>query len=745
MRYETNAGRTRRGVPIFITFSPDEKQNVLMLRMHRSRRNDPVHLLEPHNQQFGTRLWPAMDDDNFYVDYSLEEILNWLPEHDDRRAIIARDGLASVDGFRITILLVCEYIFGMRVCWKCPDCNHTTTDRRSMMTNKPCQDLFGSNAYAEGGVFGIAEGIYISIEAQKSAGSLHAHGQLHIACMHQHTPLTDIISRVVQKPEVVSQYLRFKSHVCREVYENVDDWTGRLRKQTEEDWPEYAKDWLLVSRLAYLRSNIAPEAYLHKYLAEHVERVAQLKQHHVHAVNPKGERVPLSHCRRAENPKECKSEFPRDWLVDRPVVLCPGLMRRWGMPLGGRRNRLGSLHGPRNEANINGTHPALVASLHTNSDVQLPYRFAITSDTHATTECSEACAESTDVASVIDAVQRSQDAQVGYAADYQNKSAARSCNEAKECVKGIQRLGKDVGDQGSGRFGKRLVTRLCSDAYGKGITRSQQESTNLRVSGTVADVTSAESFHTASFVQFPGHDLTRWREAIYQNASYVDMLGAVSVDRRNSDRRTPVMFNIVYIYGHRPADVRELWFLSPYEFMVHWQVELAEYSFHVRRDNPDVPARLTKAGMEKQREKERGESVVLVAGIDYEIKALRGGAQREWVSLPENEFTSAYRHDWVMVRNNRPTDPTFAKCPMPRNGSDEVDRNAALILTYFHPWTFNQEAAEDHVPFLGHLCRDSTSWHAAMLRWFDGRVLCLETKRYVDNFLAVTRTKARGR
>ena len=40
MRYETNAGRIRRGVPIFITLSPDEKQNVLMLRMHRSRRND---------------------------------------------------------------------------------------------------------------------------------------------------------------------------------------------------------------------------------------------------------------------------------------------------------------------------------------------------------------------------------------------------------------------------------------------------------------------------------------------------------------------------------------------------------------------------------------------------------------------------------------------------------------------------------------------------------------------------------
>ena len=46
MRYDTNAGRIRRGVPIFVTFSPDEKHNVLMLRLHRSRKNDPMHNLD---------------------------------------------------------------------------------------------------------------------------------------------------------------------------------------------------------------------------------------------------------------------------------------------------------------------------------------------------------------------------------------------------------------------------------------------------------------------------------------------------------------------------------------------------------------------------------------------------------------------------------------------------------------------------------------------------------------------------
>jgi hypothetical protein len=33
------------------------------------------------------------------------------------------------------------------------------------------------------------------------------------------------------------------------------------------------------------------------------------------------------------------------------------------------------------------------------------------------------------------------------------------------------------------------------------------------------------------------------------------------------------------------------------------------------------------------------------------------------------------------------------------------------------------------------------SWHETMLHWFDGRVSCGETKRYIDNFFAVTRTR----
>ena len=40
------------------------------------------------------------------------------------------------------------------------------------------------------------DGAISSIEAQKSAGSLHKHSQLHVQCVHQHTPLREIFADI---------------------------------------------------------------------------------------------------------------------------------------------------------------------------------------------------------------------------------------------------------------------------------------------------------------------------------------------------------------------------------------------------------------------------------------------------------------------------------------------------------------------------------------------------------------------
>lgn len=137
------------------------------------------------------------------------------------------------------------FLFGMRVCPFCPDCNNS-------VRGVPCNDIFGSNAFAEGGIFGRIDAGYTSIEAQKSTGSLHAHSQLFVQCLHQHTPLVDIMAKLhVDGKEVISQYLTYKSHVSRQVYSDPNLATERLPLR-ENEWPEYKDSKLFLSRRMFV-------------------------------------------------------------------------------------------------------------------------------------------------------------------------------------------------------------------------------------------------------------------------------------------------------------------------------------------------------------------------------------------------------------------------------------------------------------------------------------------------------------
>ena len=95
-----------------------------------------------------------------------------------------------------------------------------------------------------------------------------------------------------------------------------------------------------MSTRRYLESDMDGTKWREKYLNEHVQTIQEMKQHHVHTLNSKGERVPLTYCRRADNPNKCRGDFPRThWLIAKGVVLCKGIMQRMGMSLGVKKNQ----------------------------------------------------------------------------------------------------------------------------------------------------------------------------------------------------------------------------------------------------------------------------------------------------------------------------------------------------------------------------------------------------------------------
>lgn len=300
-----------------------------------------------------------------------------LPTWEQRRKVLARDPLASVDGFHVICLLLLKCVFGVNVCPQCPRCVTTRT---------ACADRAGSSATLAGGVFGRVDAVYMSVEAQKSTGSLHAHCQVFVQCLHQHTPLTEIFQLVETRLEGLrAAYLQYNSHVVHMTYsgqteEEIEAGIARA----EGTWPEHAADATMTAYPHYQRARATKprdkteaEEWEKQYLQTDVVALQYLKQHHYHPIDPKtGERKPLSGCQKKDRPGECKSDFPRvGWLCATAAVLCPCALARHGFADSGRKNRLGALFGPCGHCWLNGCHPALLAALRGgNVDVQVPYR-----------------------------------------------------------------------------------------------------------------------------------------------------------------------------------------------------------------------------------------------------------------------------------------------------------------------------------------------------------------------------------
>ena len=262
----------------------------------------------------------------------------------------------------------------MRVCPRCPNCNRATH-------GEPCQDLFGSNAAAEGGSFARMDAAATSIEAQKSTGSLHARSQCFVQCLHQHTPLWEVLAIIrSHNAEFVPRFLRYKAHVSRQTYADTNGLEQRLLDMGHA-WPEYKDTASLFLFPQYMSCDdmfgASPAASIPKVGSEcgiathtvddtsglatdvgvcdsatstevsgrqsqtasvacsttnarikmlevveegrlwqkqhqrHVQCVQEHKLHHIHILNAStGERMPLTHCRRADNPKLCKADVP---------------------------------------------------------------------------------------------------------------------------------------------------------------------------------------------------------------------------------------------------------------------------------------------------------------------------------------------------------------------------------------------------------------------------------------------------
>ncbi|CAJ1327813.1 unnamed protein product, partial [Effrenium voratum] len=722
MRLQTHAYRVCHGTSIFLTFSPSERDTALMLRLARVREEDPA-LLRDGAKKFQARGAPALDEE--FCRLSPEALAENLPNYEDRRALLARDPLACAEGFRTLVLLTLRHLLGVRFCPRCPNC---------ATSGQPCSDAFGSNAVAGGGVLGRVDAVFGSIECQKS-GALHAHMQVFVQCRHQHGSLAGLLDLGKPKIQALMQtYASYTAHVRRSVYCDPEGWE-RDRAAVEEEWPEYKNCALMLSRPAYQASRrLRPEEWTRRYLAEDVEQLQRRKQHHVHLpAGPGGERRPLAHCRDPKDPTRCKSGFPRDsqLILGRTALVCRGLAEQLDLPVKGKRSSLGLQWGPVNDPNLNGNHPALLAALRCNGDLQVPYRFPVTKETHDDALCQEeACVGDGDVKLLVREAQRTQAAQAGYGCDYMNKRLPIAVQELKEWQRGHRELGEDLKDKPAGYVGARVAKRLTTDCYARGVCRGAVECANLTTRQAGNDPTAAESIKTAPIHSISLQFGLQLLEAAAAGEAWPAEPRQLRTDVRPAAQRGRVVscpFWTFYGARGRAAEVREL---CAFEFARHFLFKLAKRPFALeqlseRRDE-GFHASLTRAGAAKLGGNPK------LPGADYEIHE-EGG--EDWLPLGHGALAQQFRHDWVLARRGRPHVPVVQGALGGRSEEDYAKR----VLLLFCPWTSHPDDASAAAPFLADLCKFGKSdWRRALrrrliLRGFPAE----EVKQFALNFCFV--------
>ena len=148
------------GSGIFCTISPGERHNYSAIRLSRYRQDDPFVAKDINRKKWASNDSPSLEplpQDVFEVN---------VPGYDTRQLYLAEDPLAAANAFFVQIRILLATMLGVRMCPRCPDCNTTSS---------PCQDAFGSNAEAMGGIAGRVDALFGAVEAQKTTGGLHYH------------------------------------------------------------------------------------------------------------------------------------------------------------------------------------------------------------------------------------------------------------------------------------------------------------------------------------------------------------------------------------------------------------------------------------------------------------------------------------------------------------------------------------------------------------------------------------------
>ena len=208
----------------------------MILKLARTRRNDASSAADddtararrkhcgPNTPSMFTQFSVADDPGGEKTTLELQ-----VPDIYVRQAWNAQEPLSSCHHYLVCMHVILPAVFGIRMCFRCPDCNVDRTDGTTQnVVDVGCQDCMGLNMKSMGGYAGLATGMAFATEYQGES-TPHGHGFVSLANMYQHCNLEEIGRMLEENRSSVAQddlFTRVKNfvvHLQREDHFNKDN------------------------------------------------------------------------------------------------------------------------------------------------------------------------------------------------------------------------------------------------------------------------------------------------------------------------------------------------------------------------------------------------------------------------------------------------------------------------------------------------------------------------------------------
>ena len=584
MGHSATGARVVYGESLFFTWSPNEQNSALVLRIMRNRKNDTM-LLGQEETDAWLRRCSRVDEPKISKEEQKKHdaqtdtvtVTLPLPRQKDRQRLCARDARAVVARYMYEVKFKLPWLLGLRVCPWCPYCNRPGSSR-------PCQDIFGSNMQPMGGALGGASTLGGATEYQKHT-TPHLHAQVHLVNVYQYMTLVEIAALIEEKwldPQTVIDFTEWihaerppnAEQMLRDKERVSAAWFDKFNNGEHED--------LCVSPISVTTAAATSEAEAGSW-KEQYDMDAQFffsrVQEHVHRLDSKKGLQPLRACLSKRCMHKCKHGFPKK-VQPRWCVVCLGNYKKLKVRISGRRNALGSVVGRRSSEYQSGTMRAFAVCMGSNSHTAPNYRLPPVAASHDPDCTSEQCKEVLDVTDerkrrlallrIAKTMQRASREMAGYFYGYTFKGQPVGKKALAILDKSMQYLQKTLEELPAEKRFKRTVNRAMVDFHHSTTTRPSTEEAMLSMYVNDDDVSSAEFIRLYDSRDFYGNVLLS-RLEMQASGKPIQKEYRIPCMTSDLEDRRIMLKSFDLLYGCRPKNP-EIFYLNAWEFLMWWEV-----------------------------------------------------------------------------------------------------------------------------------------------------------------------------